>query len=266
MPSVERITHPLQPRMLQVRKTRGLTPSLRRVTLVGNLSGFSSLSPDDHVKLIFPRPGEPEPVLPRLSNGWLRPDAAAPRPVMRDYTPRRFDVAAGELVVDFVLHGDGPATRWATTAAPGGRIGQAGPPSSHVVSDDFAWWLLAGDETAIPAIARRLDELPAGARVFVVIEVQDPTGEIALPTTTALDLRWVHRGTAAPGSSDALERAIGELELPAGDGFAWVGAEAEVARRLREQLRVGRALPKAYTKVTAYWKRGVADHHEQPDE
>ena len=134
-----------------------------------------------------------------------------------------------------------------------------------MLSDDFAWYLLAGDETALPSIARRLEELPPTARAIVIAEVAGEADELPLDTPAALELRWLHRGDAQPGTSDLLERAIRDLELPAGDGFAWVATEAECARRLRAHLRDERGMPKAWTRITGYWKRGPADHHDPPD-
>jgi NADPH-dependent ferric siderophore reductase len=266
MASVDRVRHELRMRLLEVAAVEDLTPRLRRITLTGDLAGFASDSPDDHVKLIFPAAGEARPRLPELGPDGLRRAEGAPPPTMRDYTPRAFDVAAGTLVVDFVVHGDGPAATWAAAAAPGALLGQAGPRGSRVASDDFDWYLLAGDDTALPSIARRLEELPAGARVFALMEVEGLDDEIELPSAAAVERYWLHRLGAEPGTSGALEHALSDLVLPPGDGFAWVGCEAAVARRLRRYLREERGLPKAYTKVTGYWKRGAADHHDPPEE
>ena len=127
---------------------------MRRITLGDEqLESFVSAGADDHVKLFFPANGDARP-----SFG----EGDTERSPARDFTPRTFDVAAGELVVDFVLHGEGPAATWAAAAEPGWLLGQAGPRGSHVVSDDFAWYLLVGDDAALPAIGRRLDELPPG--------------------------------------------------------------------------------------------------------
>jgi NADPH-dependent ferric siderophore reductase len=265
MPTVDRVRHALRLRLLEVASAEDLTPHLRRIVLRGDLGGFASAAPDDHIKLIFPVGDEPAPRMPELGSGGLaRPEGdAAP---MRDYTPRAFDVAAGTLTVDMVVHGDGPASRWAAAARPGARVGQAGPRGSRVVSDDFDWWLLAGDETGLPAIARRLEELPAGARAIVLAEVDGPADELVLDTDAAVRLRWLHRDGAPAGTTDLLEDAIRDLALPVGDGFSWVGCEAAAARRLRAHLREDRGLPKAYTKVTGYWRLGAADHHDPPEE
>lgn len=266
MPAVERVRHELRLRLLEVVAVTDLTPRLRRVVLHGDLDGFTSASPDDHVKLIFPRPGEEAVVLPELgARGIARPDGDAAAAPMRDYTPRAFDPAAGTLTIDMVVHGDGPASTWAAGARPGAKLGQAGPRGSRVASDDFDWWLLVGDETGLPAIARRLEELPADARATVLLEVDGPTDELTLDTSADVRLAWLHRSGAPAGTTTLLEDAVRDLALPVGDGFAWAGCEASAARRIRTHLREDRGLPKAYTKITGYWRLGSADHHDPPE-
>ena len=267
MPTAERVRHQPTWRLLEVRDVEQLTPHMVRVVLHGDdWSGFDSAGADDHVKLTFAANGDGEPPLPNPDPAGQRyPDGVA-APAMRDYTPRRFDAERGELTVDFVVHGEGPASGWAALESPGAVLGQGGPRGSLVVSTDFDWYLLAGDETALPSIGRRLEELPASARAIVIVEVADASEEIALDTRAALDLRWLHRDGAQAGTTDLLERAIRALDLPGGEGFAWVAAEADVVRPLRAHLREERGLPKPWTRITGYWRRGTADHHDGPDE
>lgn len=269
MPTVERIRHqPLpRPRLLEVREVEELTPHMLRVVLHGDdWAGFKSAGADDHVKLMFAADGEGAPPLPNPDpEGPRYPDGVTP-PLLRDYTPRRFDPARGELTIDFVVHGEGPASGWAAGAERGAVLGQGGPRGSLSVSTDFDWYLLAGDESALPSIGRRLEELPPSARAIVIAEVADASEELSLDTRAQLDLRWIHRDGAAPGATDLLERAIRDLDLPGGDGFAWVAAEADTVRPLRVHLREERGLPKAWTRITGYWKHGTADHHDGPDE
>jgi NADPH-dependent ferric siderophore reductase len=268
MPTVERVRHQPapRPRLLEVGEVEQLTPHMLRVVLHGDdWSNFHSAGADDHVKLMFAADGDGAPPLANPDpNGPRYPDGVTP-PLMRDYTPRRFDPQRGELTIDFVVHGDGPAASWAANAAPGALLGQGGPRGSLVVSDDFDWYLLAGDETALPSIARRLEELPRSARAFVIVEVADASAQLELETRAKLELRWLHRAGAEPGTTDLLEVAIRELDLPGGNGFAWVAAEADAVRPLRSHLREERQLPKAWTRITGYWKRGTADHHDEPD-
>ncbi len=260
--SVRRVAHELEVRLLTVTAVEDLTPSLRRVTLTGPLERFASAAPDDHIKLIFPFPGQSEIELPELGERGISRDAT--RPPMRDYTPRSFDAAAAELVVDIVVHGDGPGATWAAGAAPGTTVGQIGPRGSAVIEGAPDWFLLAGDETAIPSISRRLEELPRGVRAIVVIEVGGAADEVAVDAGPNTELTWLHRDGAKPGES--LVSAVRALELPGGDGYAWVATEAESARALRRYLRDELGLPKASTKITGYWKIGTSDHHDAPDD
>ena len=265
--TVRRVRHETKRRLLQVRDVSRLTPKMARLVLAGEeLAGFVSAAHDDHVKLFFPPPGTQKPVLPvQGPNGPVYPEGAL-RPAARDYTPRRYDASAGTLAVDFVLHGAGPATSWAAHARPGDFLGVGGPRGSFIVPDDFDWYLFAGDETALPAIARRLEELPAGARVIAVIEVADAAEEQQLASRGRLDISWLHRNGAPPGETSLLLDAIAELALPPGEGYAWVATEAASAKALRAHLVGARALRKDRMKAAAYWKRGAAAVHETYDD
>ena len=250
-------------RLLQVRDVSRLSPKMVRVVVGGDaLAGFVSASYDDHVKLFFPHPGEERPVLPTPSpNGPVYPEGVA-RPAARDYTPRRYDAAANTLTLDFVLHDAGPATAWAGQARPGHFLGVGGPRGSFVIPDDFDWYLFAGDETALPAIGRRLEELPASAGVVVVAEVGDKEEEQRFTSRASLDVRWLHRNGAGAGATSLLQDAIAGLKLPSGEGYAWVAAEAATAKALRQQLVEERGLDKERVKAAAYWKRGAVAVHE----
>jgi NADPH-dependent ferric siderophore reductase len=262
-----RVRHETKTRLLQVRDVSRVTPQMVRVVLAGEqLAGFVSAAHDDHVKLFFPHPGQDRPVLPTPSpNGPVYPEGAV-RPAARDYTPRRYDAAAGTLMIDFVLHGDGPATTWAAQAQPGHYLGVGGPRGSFIVPDDFDWYLFAGDETAIPAIGRRLEELPAGTRTIAVIEIADAAEEQRFDTRTRLALHWLHRHGAEPGHHLLLQKALAELSIPSGEGYAWIAAEAATAKALRRYLIDQRRLRKDRVKAAAYWKRGAAAVHETYDD
>jgi len=259
----KRIRHDLKFRLVQVRRLSRITPKMVRMTLGGDdLAGFISAAYDDHAKLFFPHPGEDKPPVPaRGPNGMVFPEGTV-RPAARDFTPRRYDAAANELDIDFVLHGDGPATTWAAQAKPGQFLGVGGPRGSFVIPDDFDWYLLVGDETALPAIGRRLEELPAGARAVVVAEVADAGEEQRFNSRAKVDTVWIHRDGAHPGATDLLLKAVAGLTLPSGDGYAWVAAEAGTAKALRRHLVEERGLRKDWVKAAAYWKHGAAAVHE----
>ncbi len=265
--TVRRVRHETKTRLLQVRNVSRITPKMVRIVVAGEaLAGFTSAAYDDHVKLFFPQPGEDKPALPTPSpNGPIYPEGA-PRPAARDYTPRRYDAAANTLTIDFVVHGDGPATQWAAQARPGNFLGVGGPRGSFIVPDDFGWYLFAGDETALPAIGRRLEELPAGTRAVVVVEVADVGEEQRFDTRAQLDVHWLHRDGNEPGASPLLQNAIAALSLPKGEGYAWVAAEASVAKALRRHLVDERGLRKDRVKAAAYWKQGAVAVHETYDD
>lgn len=234
---VQRVRHEIQRRELTVRQVQDIGPHLRRVVLAGeSLHDFVSASFDDHVKVFFPA-------------------ADGSGPAARDYTPRHFDRQARELTLEFVLHGEGPASSWAAQAAPGQTLVVAGPRGSFVIPVDYAWHLLAGDATALPAVARRLEELPAGARALVLLEVADAADRPRLSSRAAVDLQWVEHASA-------LEAAVHALALPAGEGYAWCAGEASVVAGLRRILVEEKGHDRHAIRAAAYWKRGAVAHHE----
>lgn len=233
---VQRVRHELKLRDLEVRRVQTLTPGVRAITFGGDaLAGFVSASFDDHVKLML--------------------DTGAAEPVRRDYTPRRFDPAAGELTIEFALHGDGPAARWATQAQPGQRVQIGGPRGSFIVPMDYAWHLLIGDASALPAIARRLEELPAGGRAIAIVQVADAADRRPLAAAAELALQWVD----GPAACLAAVRA---LAWPPGDGYVWCAGEAATVAALRRVLTEEKGVPRHAIRAAAYWKRGAAAHHE----
>lgn len=256
--AVERVRHTVQVRRLRVREVQQPSPQLVRVRFEGEaLRGFVSASFDDHAKLMLPaQPGQPL-VLPQPGAEGLVWPADGERPAMRDYTPRAFDADAGWLDIEFVLHGEGLASRWAESVRPGDEVGLGGPRGSFVVPTGFDWHLLVGDETALPAIARRLEELPANTAAIVIAETGDPRERRELRSAARLQTSWVQAGDSA-----ALARAVAALRLPAGEGFAWAAGEAASMAAVREALVGGHGLDKSRVRASAYWKRGSAGHHE----
>jgi NADPH-dependent ferric siderophore reductase len=228
---VERVRHDLKRRVLTVTQVETLTPHFRRITFTDeSLSDFASASFDDHVKVFV--------------------DADR-----RDYTPRSFDNAARELVIEFALHGDGPAADWAAQAAPGHTLAIGGPKGSLIVPLDYDWHLLAGDETAFPAVARRLEQLPAGARALVLLKADDAADRRVFASAADLDLTWV-------SSDEELLAAVRALALPEGDGYAWCAGEAASMAALRRELVDVKGHPREAIRAAAYWKRGALGHHE----
>ncbi|MET3390267.1 NADPH-dependent ferric siderophore reductase [Variovorax sp. 1140] len=260
-----RVRHELRFRKLSVKTVQRVTPHLIRVTLTGDdLAGFQSPGFDDHVKLFFPDPATGKLSLPTMGpEGPVWPEG---RPTMRDYTPRRHDAKAGTLEIDFALHEAGPATQWAEQAKAGDILGVGGPRGSFIVPTEFDWHLLIGDDTALPAISRRLAELPAGARAVVLAEIDSEADEIAFDTQAELTLKWAHRRGTEPGLSHVLLDALKAMKLPAGDFHAWVGCESAIAKALRAHLVGERGANPKWTRASGYWRRGAVATHDSHDE
>jgi NADPH-dependent ferric siderophore reductase len=240
--------------LARVSRVERLTPHMTRVVL-GGVAGFAAGEYTDHyVKLLFPPDGVtyPEPF------DMQRVRAELPRerwPRMRTYTVRRWDPAGGELSIDVVHHGDeGIAGPWAARVAPGDEIRFAGPGGGYAPSPDVDWHLLAGDESALPAIAVALERLPAGARAHAFVEVAGPEEEQKLESPGDVTVTWLHRGAAPVGA--ALVRAVRELEFPPGTVQAFVHGEAGFVKELRRLLLVERAVPRALVSISGYWRTG----------
>lgn len=259
--TIEKIRHTTRMRLLDVAAVTDITPLMRRITLTGDLDGFVSLGHADHIKVFFPQPGT-EPVIPVIGPNGAEFPEGTPRPEMRDYTPRFFDKAANTLDIDFVLHGDGPASSWAAQARPGQTLLIGGPRGSQVVPTDFDWYLLAGDETALPALARRLEELPAGAKVLAVIEVDNPAEEQSIDTRADLSLTYVHRNGRAAGTTDLILEAITGLQFLTGEAYAYIAGESGMSKRVRQHLTDQRGWNPEWIKAAGYWLLGTADAHE----
>lgn len=234
---IERVRHELRRRELQVSQVERLSPNFVSITFAGSdLADFRSDSFDDHVKLILPSPGD--------------------EPARRDYTPRRYDTQQQTLTIEFALHGQGAASDWARQAAVGQTVTIGGPRGSMIVPLDYDWHLLVGDDSALPAIHRRLEELPAGVRARVLVLLGDAADRRELQSRATLELQWFD-------NPEALTSAVQAMTLPQGEGFVWCAGEASLMTGLRTQLLEAKGHPKEAMKIAAYWKPGAAEYHEQ---
>jgi NADPH-dependent ferric siderophore reductase len=253
-------THPLVLRRVEVSRVVDVTPRMRRVTLVGPelaaferdgmpMPAFAAPGFDDHVKLVLASDGDVASALPvQRAHGIDWP--AAPNRQGRDYTPRRFDPGTGELDLDLVLHGDGPAATWAQDARPGDELWFVGPKASTVWPDDVDWALLAGDETALPAIGRFLDERPVDVPVQVVVTVGDTSARQDLALRDGDTVRWV---VAPEGDRTALDVAVRALAWWPGQVYAWAASESRALLPVRRYLTREHAVPRTHVDVTGYW-------------
>jgi NADPH-dependent ferric siderophore reductase len=214
------------------------------------------MRPAQHIKVLIPEPGQHEVRLPGPGpDGPVWP-AGQPRPATRTYTPRSYDGAAGTLQVQFLLHGEGPASAWAERAAAGDRLGIAGPGGRPMPAEDGARWIIAGDESAIPAIGTLLDSLPASSVEAVYVEgAKDATDEFELSSWPAVSRLPAEAGD--PGA--ALHGALTGSQIPAGCQV-WVACESAAVRRIRLALLGEHRLDAARLVTRGYWKAGEANH------
>ena len=246
--SPRRVRHEPRRRTLTVKAVDKIAAHMIRVTLTGDLEGFKSLGFDDHVKLFFP-------------DGTTDAEGK-PNMLGRDFTPRRYDPAANTLAIDFAIHDAGPATRWAAAAQPGQTLNLGGPRGSFIIPTTYDWHLLIADETGLPAIGRRLAELPAAARAVVIGEIDGPADEMSFETKADVTVTWAHRNGVAAGDGEALARTLSKLKLPAGDYYGWVACESLIAKALRRQLIADHGANPKWLRAAGYWRRGAVAVHE----
>lgn len=245
-------------RAMRVAAAYPVTPRMRRVVLEGDAAHFASGGL--HVRLLIPPAGR-TPVWPHAApDGRIVWPAGADAVIPRVYTVREVDAAAGTLALDMVLHPGAatPGSDFARDARPGDPVGLLGPGGAGLPPARL--YLLAGDETALPVIARMLAELPAQAQAVVRLEVADAGERQPLPSPARLDVEWLTRDGAPAGTGDLLERAVRALDLPADpeDVYVFAGCEQQTARALRRHLTQERGLPKSRCAIAAYWRRGHA--------
>jgi len=236
-----------------VRDAQWVSPRLVRVMLEGTeLAGMTVSEPAASVRLLLPSPSG-ELVMPAWNgNEFLLPDGT--RPGIRTFTPRRVGPQDDGLEVDVVVHDAGLASGWARQAAPGDVAAVSGPGRGYMVDGDAAAFLLAGDETAVPAIAQLLELLPGSARVHVCIEIAHGDARVALPAHPQATVEW---GELADGArpGDALVDAVVHAE-PAPGTRIWVAGEAAAVQRIRRHLFEERDVPRTDATIRGYWKHG----------
>ena len=245
------------PKRATVARTERLTPHMIRVVLALDPAARLEIGActDHYVKLVFPPDGEvyPEP----LDLEAIRRDLPRERwPRTRTYTVRAWDADARELTVDFVHHGDeGIAGPWAARVRPGDVIWFNGPGGGYAPDPAADWHLLAGDESALPAIAAAVGQLPPGAPAKVFVEVSGPPEEQKLETAGAAEVVWLHRGARPVG--EALVEAVTALDFPPGEPHVFVHGEAGFVKELRRHLRLERGVPRERLSISGYWRRGA---------
>lgn len=266
-----RTSYPASTRFLQVLRVQDVTDGMRRVTLGGPqlaahtadngyvVPEFRSDNFDDSIKLILPQAPGDEPVGPTQRDrklDWPAKSSSSPR---RTYTVRRFDSQHGELDVDFVLHGSGPATSWASQAQPGDILQIAGPKSTSSQPQGADWILAAGDATALPALSRWLEEWPAGQRGKFFILVNEHSHRQQLPCPDGVEITWLFRS-----DGHTLYDAISTTDWWDGEIFAWVAGESASLKPIRRWLQEAKGLRKHQMHFSGYWKSRTKHYSTPP--
>ncbi|RXF67419.1 siderophore-interacting protein [Hansschlegelia zhihuaiae] len=237
-----------------------VAPRVRRLTFTGSDVARFGSEADLHVRLYFPPDGLETPEWPRPGpDGRTIWPADDRRPEVRYYTVRRFLPQRDELEIDFVIHADeGPGSAFAARARPGAVCGMAGPLGRGAPA--AGWTLLAGDETALPAIARILERMPRDACGAAFIEIDSAVDEMAIDHPSGVALRWLYRRGAPAGATDLLFQAVASAHLPPdADPFVWVACEYSASKAIRKHLRATRGLARDRHLVVGYWQRDMVE-------
>lgn len=249
-------------RQVAVRRVEHRGPRLVRVTFAGpELEGLTVEDPAASVRLLLPSPGVDDLVMPTWNgNEFLLSDGR--RPTLRTFTPRRVDSESRELDLEIVVHGGGAASTWAEKAGPGTAAAISGPGRGYAIDPGAPGWLLAGDETAIPAISQLLEGLPDDKAVQVHVEIAHPDGQLELPLHGNATVEWHQLPDGAP-PGDALVTAVRQADIPEGTKV-WAAGEAAAVQRIRRHLFEERGMARTLTSVRGYWKHGRTGDADQP--
>ena len=235
-----------------------LTPSMVRIRFRGgDLARWtSSGAPDERLCIVFPTPGQRDAPCPvRMPDGSEDYPDEATRPEMRSYTVRAFDPSRAELVIDVVNHEGGVAARWARQVTPGDTVYVTEAAGWYEPPAGVAWQLLVADLTALPALGRIVEQLPAGTRAHVIAEVTEADDRQEFVSPARVDYQWLIGSGNGVGPS-WLPEAVQTFAWPAGPGYVWFAGEAAASRAVRKHLRRELSWPTDRSTILGYWRRG----------
>lgn len=239
--------------MVEVAATAAPTPRLTRITLKGDsLSGFDPGLPAASVRLLLPRADATLEIPTWRGNEFLLADDS--RPVIRTLTPLRFEPAVPSLDVEVVHHGSAPLSDWAAAAEPGQQVALSGPGRGYEIDPAATRFLLAGDESALPAITTVVPALPADADVRVLVEVRHDDARLDLPFHPGTSVEWLLPPDGADAGDALVEAVVASQVHP--QTRVWAAGEAAAMQRIRTHLFRGLGLPRTHAVVRGYWKRG----------
>ena len=254
-----------RPYAATVAEVTAVTPYLTRVTLGGDdLAGFRWPGPASHLKLFLPEPGQRDVKIPPAdAEGFMISEPGRPRPTTRTFTPRRWDEGKNQLELEFVMHGHGPASQWALRAKPGDVVAVSQPRRTYELLPDTSWLLVAGDESALPAIETLLEAISPDIEVELLIELEDTDHQVTLPDRANTITQWLTRppgrkpGGALSEAIQAWTPRAGNAQVP---GQVWVACEAVAVRDIRAQLLGPLGFDRDHILTRGYWRAGEVNH------
>ncbi|MEM6424525.1 MAG: siderophore-interacting protein [Cyanobacteria bacterium P01_H01_bin.119] len=233
-------------RTLVVKESAKVTPHMQRVVFTGDdLANFPENYESGYVKLLFSNEGRALSDKAQTQEKYLR----------RTYTVRSFDKANNELGIEFSLHGDksGPAARWAASTQPGDKILMGGPGPTKLVNNQSDWFLLASDMSGLPALCCNLEQLPADAQGYAVIEIPSEEDQQSLKVPVGVVVKWVIN--SEPGKKpEALLNAIKSLPWKDGNPYIWVACEFQSMKKIRQYMNESRNIEPENMYISSYWK------------
>jgi NADPH-dependent ferric siderophore reductase len=234
------------PRELDVLAITDISRNMRRITLGGpGLSGFPANQEGAYIKLMLDDPDRAEPSV-------------------RTYTVRHHREAAGEIDVDFVMHGDhGIAARWAMHARVGDRLRLGGPGPKKIPSMDADRYFFVADMTALPALSVNLEAMQPSATGYAVIEILHEDDRQELEAPAGIELEWIVAAQPEDGREAVIKR-IRDKQWLAGRPVVWAASEFDTMRAMRVYFKKERGLPTADAYISSYWKQGLReDEHKR---
>ncbi|OQQ32189.1 NADPH-dependent ferric siderophore reductase [Prescottella equi] len=257
---------PICIREVEVLRVEDVTPGMRRVIVGGSamdshvrdgvrLPAVCTNGFDDDVKLlpVDPQTGALPFDVPRNTDTGAVDWPAGSFQYSRTYTVRSYDADTREMAIDFAEHEGGLASDWAYRVRPGETILMAGPKHSASLPREAEWMLVAGDQTALPAIARCLEMLPADMPATVVIEVAEPSHRQELKSEAPVEITWLFR--SENGGKSRLVETVQAARWRPGQPYLWVAGEALTIKPLRRWAKQDRAIPKQFVEITGYWRQ-----------
>lgn len=251
------------PWLLQVVRSEQLSPAMQRIVLGGeSLDLYPAECAGAHLKVLVPRAGQEKPHLPIVGEGRPRWEVAPEeRPHVRTYTVRAFDPVRCEVTLDFVKHAHGgPAASWAAEAKVGSWLAISGPGEPYALPSDSAFYLFAGDLSALPAISTQLEALPPEANGIALLQAEHEDEILPVGAPEGVQVKWLV--TQGSGRESLLADAVRGVALPADAAeriAVFAAGEAVEIGAIRAYVRGELGVARGRTYLMPFWKRGAAE-------